>query len=986
MALPLSEEPPVKEVDFFPLRWYNAIMNYSRKQLDQKIENITGQEKRQKNRFRMFLVTVFLAFLVYLALVGLSVAAGSVTEILKNTPAVSSVEQLRPSETKSIIYAADGSIIQELIQSGSNRETVTYDQIPTDLIYAFVAREDARFFDHEGIDLKGILRAVFSALTSGNLSQGASTITQQLIKNSIFEGGYETNFGDRIERKLQEQYLAIRVEKELDKKTIMQHYLNTINLGANTLGVQVASQRYFGKNVSDLDLAECTVLAAITKNPTRLNPITHPEENQVRRLLVLKDMLHQGYINDDQYDEACKEDVYARIQLISQDRSSEQHAFSWFTDTVYQQVNEALQEQLGYSDTQAYHALYSGGLRIYTTQDPKIQKIMDEELNNEANYIVTNADGTITNYYEYALSYRLCIRLKNGEEYHYNENSILDYFRDTLGNTVFKLTFDTEDALREAVVTFRDYIVSYLDAEVVSESISSTVQPQASCILIDQKTGYVLAVTGGRGNKDDIGSLVLNRAVDSTRQPGSCFKILTAYAPALDISGATLAKTYYDSQLLIDNRSIANWWGYNYLGYATIRSAIQASMNIVAVKCLEQTVSEDVGFSYAKDFGITSLIPEDKTPLLPLGSIAYGVSNLELTAAYASIANNGIYTEPIFWTQVTDADGRIILENKQKTKPILKESTAKLLTSAMESSVYPEFTLWPDQGVSATSMDCQVEGQAVAGKSGTTNDANDIWFVGYTPYYTMGIWSGYDAAKSFGVSPGYHKKMWANIMQRIHEGLPSSSFDYSGLEKAVICSKSGLLAREGVCGSTGDPSCHIYEEYFAPGTAPMEYCDCHASYRLCTLSGRLAGEYCPEDMCVYHSFIQIKPEDNDGIETVDTWYTLPPSYTEVCGIHTEAEPETSSEEEDTTSESDTEDTGTEDETDPENDSGSDDNVTDDEPGPDENDTENDTGPEENPAPEDMEPPNGDEIPPEENGGNAEEPPSDIHESDEENPA
>ena len=328
-------------------------MNYSRKQLDQKIENITGQERRQKNRFRMFLVTVFLAFLVYLFFVGISIAAGSVAEILKNTPAVSSVEQLRPSETKSIIYASDGSIIQELIQSGSNRETVTYDQIPQDLIYAFVAREDARFFDHEGIDLKGILRAVFSALTSGNLSQGASTITQQLIKNSIFEGGYETNFGDRIERKLQEQYLAIRVEKELDKKTIMQHYLNTINLGANTLGVQVASQRYFGKNVSDLDLAECTVLAAITKNPTRLNPITHPEENQVRRLLVLKDMLDQGYINDDQYDEACKEDVYARIQLISKDRNSEQHAFSWFTDTVYQQVNEALQEQLGYSDTQA---------------------------------------------------------------------------------------------------------------------------------------------------------------------------------------------------------------------------------------------------------------------------------------------------------------------------------------------------------------------------------------------------------------------------------------------------------------------------------------------------------------------------------------------------------------------------------------------------------------------------------------------------------
>ena len=871
-------------------------MNYSNKQVEQKIEEITGQEERQKNRYRMFLVTVLLAFLVYSVVVGLAVLAGSVTEILKNTPDVSSVEQLKPSETKSIVYAADGSVMQELIQSGSNRESVTYDALPANLIHAFVAIEDERFFDHEGVDIKGILRAIFTGITSGNLSQGASTITQQLIKNNIFDGGYESNFGDRIERKIQEQYLAVKVERELDKSVILQHYLNTINLGANCLGVQVASKRYFGKNVSDLDLAECSVLAAITKNPSRLNPITHPEDNQKRRLVVLKYMMDQGYISDDEYDEAISEDVYARIQVISQNRSTEQHAFSYFTDTVFEQVNTALQQELGYSETQAYNALYSGGLRIYTTQDPALQKILDEEVNNESSYIVANPDGTVTNFYEFALTYRLSVRLKNGEQYHYNEESVRSYFQDTLGDTVFRLTFSSEDALRDAAITFRNYITDYLDAEVVSENISATIEPQTSAILIDQHTGHVLAVTGGRGSKDAAGSLSLNRAVDSTRQPGSCFKVLTTYAPALDISGATLATTYYDSQLLVDNRSIANWWGPQYLGYANIHYAIESSMNIVAVKCLEQTVSENTGMTYAENFGITSLIPEDKGPLLPLGSVAYGVSNLELTGAYACIANNGLYLEPVFWTKVTDADGKILLEKTQKTKTVLKETTAKLLTHAMESVIAPEYDLWPEQGVSATSPECRLENQAAAGKSGTTNDANDIWFVGYTPNCTLGIWSGYDSAKSFGVSPGYHKKIWQKIMSRIHENLPPSEFDYSGLEKATICSKSGLLARDGICNTTGDTSCHIYEEYFAPGTAPTEYCDRHVSYRLCTISGRLSTEYCPEETCVNHTFIQLRPEDIDGIDTVDTIFTRPPGYEILCRIHTKEWQESSSEE------------------------------------------------------------------------------------------
>ena len=351
-------------------------MNYGKREVREKLERTGSYEVRQRNRFLMFLVVLGVGFVVGAAVIAASVAVGAYRQILRDTPPIRSIGDLEPKEN---------------------------DEIPKDLVNAVVAIEDARFFEHQGVDVKGVFRAIFVGLTKGSLSEGASTITQQLIKNNVYGGGFETNMGDRITRKFQEQYLALQLEQRVDKKTILEYYLNTINFGANSLGVEVAAQRYFGKHVTALNLAECAVIAATTSSPTRYNPITHPDSNQVRRLIVLDKMLESGFITEEQRNEAASEDVYQRIQATAEAYTG-QHAFSYFTDAVFEDVLETLQKELGYTESQAYSVMYNGGLRIYTTEVPSIQNIIDDEVNNDANYFSRGADG-LTNYVlQYSLS------------------------------------------------------------------------------------------------------------------------------------------------------------------------------------------------------------------------------------------------------------------------------------------------------------------------------------------------------------------------------------------------------------------------------------------------------------------------------------------------------------------------------------------------------------------------------------------------------
>ena len=276
--------------------------------------------------------------------------------------------------------------MRRLTFATSNRDLVTLDEIPKALQQAVIAIEDERFYSHHGIDIHGILRAFFKGITNGSFSEGASTITQQLIKNQVFtEWTTERTFLDRMRRKVQEQYLAIQLEKRSSKEEILENYLNTINLGSGCYGVQSAAKRYFGKDVSDLTLSECAVLAAIPQNPSGYNPVSFPEVNRRRQLIVLNYMEAQGYISHDTHREAENDPVYDRV-LASDPLSGWENVYSYYEDALISQVTDILMQELHYTQEQAHRAIFSGGLRIYSAQDPSLQSICDEEFSNPANF------------------------------------------------------------------------------------------------------------------------------------------------------------------------------------------------------------------------------------------------------------------------------------------------------------------------------------------------------------------------------------------------------------------------------------------------------------------------------------------------------------------------------------------------------------------------------------------------------------------------
>ena len=837
---------------------------------------------------------IFLSFIAVLVF-GICAGFGIINGMIKDAPDITNIS-LSPSETATYIYDQNGNRIQKLSEPSANRELVTLDQIPLDLQHAVVAIEDERFYTHNGIDIRGIIRAFFVGIKNGSFSEGASTITQQLLKNLVFtDWTSESSFMEKLERKFQEQYLALKLEENLSKEQILENYLNTINLGAGTYGVQAASQCYFNKDVSELTLSECAVIAGITQNPTMLNPITYPDKNAERRQIILQKMLEQGYISQEQYQEALSDNVYERIQQVNEEVSDEQDdPYSYYVDALIEQVLEVLQTEKGYTYQQAYNALYSSGLKIYSAQDPEIQKICDEEFANPENF----PSGT-----QVGLDYALSILKANGETVNHSKEMLCTYIREQLGDPSFNLLFDTEEEARSWIAQYKASVMEEGDQE-IAERINLSPQPQASCVVIDQATGYVKAIVGGRGTKE--ASLTLNRATSSTRQPGSTFKILTAYAPAIDLYGKTLATVYNNAPYINqDGNPITNWDVNSYTGLTTIRSAITSSVNIVAVECLND-ITAQAGFDFAQRFGISTLcshletdygVFSDINESLALGGLTEGVYNLELTAAYAAIANKGQYLEPKFFTRIEDRDGNVLIDNSSSpSSSVVKESTAFLLTSAMQDVISsPE----------GTASDISLSGMPVAGKTGTTSDYRDIWFVAYTPYYTCGIWGGYDNNNSLPSGDIYHsysRVLWQSIMSRIHENLEIRQFETpSDIVTASVCKKSGKLAIPGICDH--DPrGSQIYTEYFASGTEPAEYCTSHISVSICTETGLLASSTCPSASKVFMVLPDGISADTDDGNYLAPMQTCPGNHSPLGNLignltdpQTEAQSETQSE-------------------------------------------------------------------------------------------
>ena len=783
-------------------------MNYGKKSTAKKRTALISRSSMMGKRARVSFIRVLFVSLIALCIAVTCLGVGAFRGVIENAPDVNDID-IMPLGYATFLYDDAGNQIRKLAAPDSNRLPVTLDQIPEDLQHAVVAIEDERFYEHNGIDVKGILRAGVKAITTGDFSEGASTITQQLLKNNVFTNWTsESTQLERFTRKFQEQYLAIQVEKKTDKNTILENYLNTINLGAGSYGVQAASRQYFDKDVWDLNLSECATLAGITQNPTKFNPITNPDSNQKRRKEVLQHMLDQNYITQDQYDETLADDVYSRIQAAQEKNSStENTVYTYFEDELTDQIINDLMNIKGYTKTQATNLLYSGGLKVYTTQDSTIQNILDEEYSDPSNYPDT---------VQYELDYALTVTDPDGNQVNYSKEMLQLYFQNE--DPSFDLLFDSPEEGQTYVDRYKADIVAN-GSKVVAERVNFAPQPQSSMSVIDQHTGYVKALIGGRGEKT--ASLTLNRATDTTRQPGSTFKIVSTYAPALNEKGMSLATTFEDEPYEYPDGSPVNNSTRTYNGTTTIRTAIQNSINVVAVKCLEE-VTPELGLKYLDNFGFTTLahgteadtdangnVWSDANLATALGGITKGVTNVELCASYAAIANGGNYIKPIYYTKILDHNGNVLIENTSAERSVIKESTAYLLTSAMEDVVKK-----------GTGTACQLDNMAVAGKTGTTEAYNDLWFVGYTPYYTCAVWSGYDNNEKLpDYARNFHKKLWKKVMTRIHEDLPSKEFDKpASVEKLSVCSETGLLPRAG---------CPVITEYFDVGTMPTEYCDQH---------------------------------------------------------------------------------------------------------------------------------------------------------------
>ncbi|MCC8127816.1 MAG: transglycosylase domain-containing protein [Clostridiales bacterium] len=841
-------------------------MNYGRASVESKIKSVGSDRNKYASGIVLLVFKIGMVFCLIVLAVIAAVGIGAAKGVIDNAPEIN-VESIVPSGYATTVYDCEGNLTDTLVTAGSNREEATYDELPEDLINAFVAIEDSRFWTHNGIDLRSIIRAAVGVL-SGDYSGGGSTITQQLIKNNVFNGGMETSFGAKLERKLQDQYLAVQLTKSMDRKQILTNYLNTINLGNNTLGVKVAARRYFNKDLSELTLSECAVIAGITQNPAHLNPITGREKNEEKRKVILQYMYEQGYITKEEQEEALADDVYERIQNVDSVSRETSTPYSYFTDELTSQVKETLMEELGYTETQAHNLLYSGGLKIYTTQDPTIQAIVDEEISDPDNYSAAR----------YSVEYRLSVTDAQGETTHYSEKNISSWHENILKDS-FDGLYDSQEEAQADIDAYKAQLLQEGD-EIIGETVTMTLQPQASFVIMDQKTGEVKAISGGRGEKT--ASLTLNRATNATRQPGSTFKVVTAFAPALDTCGATLGTVYYDAPYTVGTKTFSNWYSQGFFGYSSIRDGIIYSMNIVAVRCLMETVTPQLGVEYARNFGITTLTDTDMNAALALGGITDGVTNLELTGAYAAIANGGVYTKPLFFTKIYDHDGKILIDNEPKTHRVLKESTAFLLTDAMKDSMISNHK-WASSGynVSSTSTGAKLSDMSCAGKSGTTSNNNDIWFVGFTPYYTAGVWGGCDNNQKLTSQNGgtsFHKNIWKKIMTRVHEGLSDPGFAVpDSVTTAEICRKSGKIGVSGIC--SADPRGNaIYTEYFATDNVPEEVCDKHVRVTVCAETGLIPAQDCERTTAICIAI----PSDAEG-NTDDSSYAIP--Y-RTCSGHT----------------------------------------------------------------------------------------------------
>ena len=732
----------------------------------------------------------------------------------------------------SVIYYQDkntGQLVElQTLMGTENRELITYEQIPEDLINAFIAIEDKRFLTHNGVDWKRTAAGLLYMLT-GRSIQGGSTITQQLIKNV-------TEYDDvTVNRKIWEIFTALDLENNYDKKYILTLYMNQIWMGNGCRGVQAASKYYFGKNVSDLTLAECASLAGITNNPGLYAPYgtvevvrytcrdckdyylnkkpatcescggknfddgvlwTNREYNKARQEIILREMAKPDISPDGAYiTEAERDAAIAQPLVFGRDRQNEPQdpeegegegggetpgtrstRYSWYVEAVINESIQKLKEKTGLSYDMCEDMVLSGGLSIVCAYDPEVQGAVDNVYNNRAN---------------------------------------LDQ-------------------------------VSLRTGQRLISAIS----------IVDNSTGMVVAMGSTQEKTVDRG---WNTPVMTKRQPGSSIKPLSVYSPAIEMGLITPATVIDDNPLELNGRAWpVNVWP-NYRGLTTVLYGVTQSLNTVAVRVLDM-VTPEASYEFLESrYGITSLVSylEDaagnvqsdmnRSPL-SMGGLTRGVSTFEMAAAFATFPRNGMFTKASTLLEIKDANGSVVVDNHPVSDPVIKATTAYYINSMLTNAV-----------TSGTAVNARISGQTVAGKTGTTSDAFDYWFCGYTNYYTAAVWTGYptnEAVNNNLVNPSL--PMWQKVMAQLHEGKENAPFNVpEAMDTYRICLD---------CGNRATPECELDPRgsrvqtfrLFA-GDAPAEACVCHVKVDVCVDSPILdgngeptglyhkAGEFCPEE-------------------------------------------------------------------------------------------------------------------------------------------
>ena len=891
------------------------MMDFSRHGIGRLQKEARSFPTKMRSLVFVFALRVFVVFLAMCVIIGSYSAYGGILGIISKAPDVETIFDVNKDFEKYstfIYYSNDEKMERELSDAGANRVRVDIETIPEKIRLVFVAMEDERFYQHSGIDVRGIFRAAYSVIKVRSLDYGASTITQQLLKNQVFKGGNETSPIDKILRKVQEQYLAVQLEYRLDKNTILEYYLNTINFGNGAYGIEKAAETYFGKTASELTISEAAVLAPIAWSPTFANPLADQDKNAKRRLDCLKNMINNEFCSPEEYQEALadSEDVYLRIQAHNQTKIDSGTTYnSYFVDELINQVIKDL-KAAGYSAAEANRLLYSGGLQIHSTQDQGVQAIMDGYFTDEKNF---PAIGKAGSYYQISTQYALSLVGMSGTiAQHYHLKDFAEYYDKHKDSN--KLSYHRADTAAKTLLgiytTDRDYLEAKLDEFVeakkkefraahpteeftTQENRSITLGPQCAMVIMDPSTGAVIAQYGGRGEK--VGNRVLNRASGTFRQAGSTFKVLASFLPAIDSQNYTLATTFDDSYYTYpgSSKQVVNWYDQgrgheDYRGLQPIREGIYQSLNVVAVKCLE-SYGPRVAVDYLLKLGFkhidtdTSDGVSDYNCAIALGGLSVGCSVLEMTAAYSAIANRGVYVEPRYYNYVLDHDGNMLLNNEKHFTQVMKESTAYLLTSAMIDTT--------EKGTARACRFQNIKNMKVAGKTGTAHDYVDLWFVGFTPYYCATIWSGFDDnLPQNGEKKYYFRDLWRAIMEDAHKLKGYTAKDFSkpkSITSATVCTKCGKLAVPGLCDKVEGGSCSR-SEIFATGTVPKEECTCHEKITICSESGCRAGQYCPH---TEDKIFLIKEESESTHEHGDTWdtpYIMKPEQDTVCTIHTSA--------------------------------------------------------------------------------------------------